>query len=124
MISRAGTIDLIDVGQIIALQPIEYAAVVGHQWLNPRRIEHVQPGDDHPIVALFEHIGIAAAEFREHPGFPELVAGLVVVGAPQHRRECGIGGLATRYRWLSFSANLTRSFAMSRAINVLHAKSA
>ena len=94
MISRAGTV--ISAARPIrssCRQAIEHAAIVGHQRLHPAWVEHMQRGDDVAIVALLQDVGVAAGQFRQHPAFPELVAGLVVVRPPQHRAECRVGDL-------------------------------
>ena len=85
--------DLADAGEIVAAEAIEHGAVVGHQRLHPRRIEDMQAGDDVAVVAHFQDIGIAARQLRQHPAFLELIAGLVIVRPPQHRRECRVGRL-------------------------------
>jgi hypothetical protein len=54
----------------------------------------VQADDDLTIVAHLEHVGIAAAEFREQPAFPELIAGLVGIWSSKDgakRRVSGLG---------------------------------
>ena len=84
--------DVVDAGEIVAVEPVVHGAVVRDQRLHPRRIEHMQAGDDVAVVAHFQDIGIAARQLRQHPAFIELIAGLIIVRPPQHRRECRAGG--------------------------------